>query len=352
MRKTLALLDAARCRERDHGLDNLPVRLGVRVAFSVVSSVVLFKLLAVFAVVGVGWAAGRFKVVGPEGAGVLTAIAFGVFTPALLFRTTAGIALAKLPWIPLAAYFIPTMLMLLGGALWQRLRRSSGSGHPAAPAIRGLTLTFSNTVQLGIPVVTALFGTAGLAIHIGVVSLHALILLTTGTILAETALSSATSSRSAVVLQTARRAVIHPVVLPILLGLAYHATGLAIPGPVDDVLAMLGQAVVPVSLVTIGLSLHLYGIAGNVAQAVAYSAGKLVLHPLLVLAAAYFVFDVRGLPLVVIVLCASLPIGSNVLLFAGRYETLQAQTTAAIVASTSAFLVTGALWLLLLTHLT
>jgi predicted permease len=110
--------------------------------------------------------------------------------------------------------------------------------------------------------------------------------------------------------------------------------------------------VVPVSLVTIGLSLHLYGIAGNVAQAVAFSAGKLLLHPLLVLGAAYFVFDLRGLPLVVIVLCASLPIGSNVLLFAGRYETLQAQTTAAIVASTSAFLVTGALWLLLLTHLT
>jgi predicted permease len=317
-----------------------------------VSSVVLFKLLAVFAVIGVGWAAGRFKVVGPEGAGVLTAIAFGVFTPALLFRTTAGIALAKLPWIPLAAYFIPTVLMLLGGALWQRLRSSSSSGHPTAPAIRGLTLTFSNTVQLGIPVVTALFGTAGLAIHIGVVSLHALILLTIGTILAETALSDATSSRSAVVLQTVRRSVIHPVTLPILLGLAYHTTGWAIPGPVDDVLAMLGQAVVPVSLVTIGLSLHLYGIAGNVAQAVAYSAGKLLLHPLLVLAAAYFVFDLRGLPLVVIVLCAALPIGSNVLLFAGRYETLQAQTTAAIVASTSAFLVTGALWLLLLTHLT
>ena len=314
------------------------------------SSVVLFKLLAVFAVIGVGWAAGRFKVVGPEGAGVLTAIAFGVFTPALLFRTTAGIALARLPWIPLAAYFIPTVLMLFGGALWQKLR--SRSGNPAAPAIRGLTLTFSNTVQLGIPVVTALFGTPGLAIHIGVVSLHALILLTTGTILAETALSRATSSRSAVVLQTARRAVIHPVVLPILLGLAYHATGLAIPGPIDDVLAMLGQAVVPVSLVTIGLSLHLYGVAGKVAQAVAYSAGKLLLHPLLVLAAAYFVFDLRGLPMVVIVLCASLPIGSNVLLFAGRYETLQAETTAAIVTSTSAFLVTGALWLLLLTHLT
>jgi malonate transporter and related proteins len=311
-----------------------------------VSSVVLFKLLAVFAVIGVGWVAGRFRVVGPEGSGVLTAVAFSVFTPALLFRTTAGIALNKLPWTPLLAYFIPTVVLLLGGYAWSRLR---GAPSPAAPAVRGLTLSFSNAVQLGIPVMTALFGTAGLAVHIGVVSLQSLILLTTGTILAETALSRGSSS--GVLLQTVRRSIIHPVILPILLGLAYHATGLAIPGPIDDVLAVLGQAVVPVSLVTIGLSLHLYGVAGNVRQAVAFSAGKLLLHPILVFAAAYFLFHLRGLPLVVMVLCAGLPIGSNVLLFAGRYDVLQAQTTAAIVASTSAFLVTGALWVLLLTHL-
>jgi predicted permease len=317
----------------------------------VVSSVVLFKLLAVFAVIGVGWVAGRTRVVGPEGAGILTAVAFGVFTPALLFRTTAGIALVRLPWIPLAAYFIPTVALLLGGYAWQRLR-SPKPDIPAGPAICGLSLSFSNTVQLGIPVVTALFGTPGLAVHIGVVSLQSLILLTTGTVLAETALSrSSSASSSRVLLQTVRRSIVHPVVLPILLGLAYHATGLAIPGPVDDVLAMLGQAVVPVSLVTIGLSLHLYGVAGNVGHAVAFSAGKLLLHPLLVLAMAYWLFDLRGLPLIVIVLCAALPIGSNVLLFAGRYDSLQAGTTAAIVASTTAFLAVGALWLLLLTHI-
>jgi malonate transporter and related proteins len=316
-----------------------------------VSSVVLFKLLAVFAVIGVGWVAGRTKVVGPDAAGVLTAVAFGVFTPALLFRTTAGIALAKLPWTPLAAYFIPTVALLVLGYAWQRLRRTPVP--TAAPAIRGLTLSFSNTVQLGIPVVTALFGTAGLAIHIGVVSLQSLILLTIGTVMAETSLSRASShGASRVLLQTARRSVIHPVVLPILLGLAYHATGLGIPGPIDDVLAILGQAVVPVSLVTIGLSLQLYGMAGNVAQALSYSAGKLLLHPLLVLVVGYVGFHLRGLPLVVMVLCGGLPIGSNVLLFAGRYDTLQAETTAAIVASTTAFLITGTLWLLLLTHLT
>jgi predicted permease len=33
--------------------------------------------------------------------------------------------------------------------------------EPGGPVVRGLAVTFSNTVQLGIPVVTALFGAAG-----------------------------------------------------------------------------------------------------------------------------------------------------------------------------------------------
>jgi malonate transporter len=313
-----------------------------------VSAVVALKLLAVFAVVGVGWLAGRLKVVGPEGANVLTQVAFGVFTPALLFRTTAGIAVARLPWATLAGYFAPTLALLLAGYGWQRLRRSP---VPAGGAVRGLTLTFSNSVQLGIPVVTALYGTPGLTVHIGIVSLQSLVLLTTGTVLAETSLSRDRRGDARVVGQIARRSLIHPVVLPILLGLAYNATGLAIPGPVDDVLATLGQAVVPVSLVTIGLSLYLYGVKGAVRQAVIYSLGKLLIHPALVLAVAYWGLGLRGLPLIIIVLAAALPTGSNVLLFAGRYQVLQGETTSAIVASTVGFLLTGSLWLVLLTHI-
>jgi malonate transporter len=317
-----------------------------------VSSIVLLKLLGIFAVIGVGWLAGRTKVLGPSAAGVLSSAAFNVFTPALLFRTTAAIAVARLPWATLAAYFGPTLIMLLGTYAWQRARHPP---TPAAPAIRALSLSFSNTVQLGIPVVSALFGAGGLAILISIVSLQSLVLLTTGTVLAEVDLARAGSESAGravrVLGTTVRRAVVHPVVLPVLLGLAYNATGWAIPRPVDDVLATLGQAVVPVSLVTIGVTLQLYGVTGAVPRAAAQAIGKLLVQPTVVLLLAYFGFGLRGLPLAVAVTCAALPIGSNVLLFANRYGVLQAETTAAIVMSTGAFLVTGTLWLLLLSHL-
>ena len=106
------------------------------------------------------------------------------------------------------------------------------------------------------------------------------------------------------------------------------------------------------SLVAIGLTLHLYGFTAAARSALSLTVGKLVLHPGLVLAVAYLGFGLRGLPLVIAVLCAALPIGSNVLLFASRYDTLQGETTAAIVASTSGFLITGTIWLFVLSFLT
>jgi hypothetical protein len=160
-------------------------------------------------------------------------------------------------------------------------------------------ITFSNAVQLGIPVMAAIFGTAGLTVHIAIVSLQALVLLTTGTVLAEIDLARAGAketrgSLARVIGQTARRSLIHPVVLPIVAGLVFNATGLAIPNVVDDILVTLGAAVVPVSLVTIGLTLQAHGVAGVLRPAIAISAVKLLIQPTLVFSVAYLGFGLRG----------------------------------------------------------
>jgi malonate transporter len=67
-----------------------------------------------------------------------------------------------------------------------------------------------------------------------------------------------------------------------------------------------------------------------------------------VLAIAHGVFGLSGLPLAVLVMMAALPVGSNALLFAQRYRTLEAEATAAIVASTVAFMATAGLWMAVL----
>jgi predicted permease len=57
------------------------------------------------------------------------------------------------------------------------------------------------------------------------------------------------------------------------------------------------------------------------------------------------VFHLDGLPLSVLVMAAALPVGSNALLFAQRYRTLEGEASAVIVLSTAGFALTAPLWL-------
>jgi malonate transporter len=150
---------------------------------------------------------------------------------------------------------------------------------------------------------------------------------------------------------TLRNTLVHPVVLPVLAGMVWNATGLGLPPVVDEVLELLGTAVVPLCVVLIGMSLAYYGVRGGVRDATLLTLFKLLLLPMLVLAVAYGAFGLRGLPLEVIVMMAALPVGSNALIFAQRYNALEAETTATIVFSTIGFALTAPLWLALLAWL-
>jgi malonate transporter and related proteins len=316
-----------------------------------VTTVIITRLAAIFAVVAVGYGFGHTKLLrGEQALQALTNVAFYILTPALLFRLTATIELADLPWQVILVYFGPTVGLLFAVYFWQRHRRTDGP--VAGPGIRAISVTFSNSVQLGIPVVVGIFGDEGLTVHVAIVSVHALTLLTILTVLVELDLAREGERPSVLstALTTARRTVLHPVVAPVIVGLLWNLAGLPLPKPADDILQTLGQGVVPVCLVLIGLSLAFYGVAGVGWPALYLSAAKLLLMPALVLAAG-LAAGVRGTPLTVTVLFAALPIGSNALLFAQRYRTLEAESTAAIVASTLAFVVTGPAWILAVQHI-
>lgn len=315
------------------------------------NAAVFAKLLGIFATVAIGWFASRRRWLGaPGGSGdparVLSNAAFYLFVPALLFRTMAHIDLARMPWPTLAAYFVPAIGVLL--AIYARQRRTAAA-HAATPATRTIAATYGNAVQLGIPIAAAVFGEAGLALHIALVSLHGLVMLTLLTVLVELDLARAAGSRAHwdTLRSTVRNALIHPVVLPVLLGLCWNLAGWPLPAVADQTLAMLAAAVVPVCLVLIGVSLESWGLRGQLRGAVELGLLKLLLLPAVVLLAARLAFGVTGTPLAVLAMMAALPTGSNALLFAQRYATREAEATAAIVLSTLAFALTAPLWLAL-----
>jgi malonate transporter and related proteins len=324
------------------------------------SATVFYKLLAIIVVVALGWGVGKAGWLsrGNEAADparTLANAALYIFIPALLFRTTARIDFRTLPWGTLAAFFVPVLMLLLLLYAWQRRWNRSGRLPVAAPSVRAISASFGNTVQVGIPMAAALFGEAGLAIHIAIVSLHALVLLTVLTALVELDLarerrrqSTDESHLAATLAATARNTLIHPVVLPVLSGLAWNATGWPLPVVIDEILATLGQAVVPLCLVLIGMSLAYYGVRDSAKGAGVISVLKLLVLPALVLAIGHWGMGLQGLPLSVVVMAAALPVGSNALIFSQRYQTLEAETTAAMVFSTLGFAVTAPLWLAVL----
>jgi malonate transporter and related proteins len=323
-----------------------------------VTAAVVHKLLAIFLTVGLGWVAGRMRWLDTgadtrDPARVLGNAAFSIFVPALLFRTTARLDFAAMPWRTIAAYFVPAVALVVAVYAWQRWRRAA-SAHPADPAVRAVAVTFGNSIQLGIPMAAALFGEPGLAIHIALVSVHAVILLSVPTVLAELDLARAQAGDRhpwQTLASTVKSAVVHPVVLPVLAGLAWNLTGWGLHPVVDEVLVALGSAVVPVCLVLIGLSLAYYGVQGQWRGALVITVLKLLVLPALVLAVAHWGFGLAGLPLGMQASSTSTASGSNALIFAQRYGTLQSEATAAIVISTFGVALAVPLWLAVLAWL-
>jgi malonate transporter and related proteins len=321
------------------------------------SAAMLSKMLAIIATVALGYVAGRMRWLGDEKADparVLSAAAFYIFVPALLFRTTTRVDLGALPWRILLAYFIPTLALALAvyaAMHWRRRRQHQGD--VAMPTVRAISAVYGNNVQVGIPIAAALFGEAGLGLHLMLVSVHALILLSVLTALVELDLAreQPAAGLKGTLRSTVRNTVIHPVVLPVLLGLAWNAAGLGLPEVLDEALKLLGSAVVPLCLVLIGLSLAYYGVRGQMRGALAATLLKLLVLPGLVLLVAHWVFGLAGLPLSVLVLAAAAPVGSNALIFAQRYRSLEAEATAAIVFSTLAYILAASLWLWVLGRL-
>ena len=146
---------------------------------------VLLKLIAILCVIALGYVVGRARWLGDnDPARTLGNAAFYIFVPALLFRTTTRLDIDAMPWGTLIAFFVPVVVLMLGAYALLRWRLQPGD-PVAGPSVRSISACFGNTVQMGIPMAAAMFGEAGLSIHVALVSLHALTLLTLLTALVE-----------------------------------------------------------------------------------------------------------------------------------------------------------------------
>ncbi len=311
------------------------------------NAIVLSSLIPVVLLIAIGFIAGRAGYIRAEATKDLAALVFVVLTPALLFRTMSTVHVERLDFKPVAVYFAAAILLFGVMLFWQGATRRA--------AVVALAATFSNTVAIGIPLVGLAYGETGLVTLFTLISLHALIMLTLATVMLELAVAHEAASKvppepgadalarkrrmMLMVLGALRNGIFHPVPLPIILGLLFAQTGLVLPEVVDRPLVLLGNAMGPLALVLVGATLASARIGAQLKGATGLALLKNLVMPAMVAAIGWAV-GLTGVPLTVMVVAASLPIGANVFMFSQRYEVAEELVTAGVAVSTALGLMT------------
>ena len=294
---------------------------------------VITSLLPVILLIATGFVAGKREWIKIAAKNDYAKLVFLLLLPPLLFRTMALTHPENLQILPVIAY-LGSMLILFAIVL-------VFTGVNQRGAILGLAATYGNTVMIGIALIGFAYGDAGQAVLFSLLSVHAIIMLTSATLLLEWLKLRNSASKDAIdrphpvtaALQALRGALLQPTTWPILLGLAFSQTGLTLPVVIDRPLQLLGSAFSPLALVLVGLTLANTAFGDHIKPAIGLSILKNFVQPLLVLGLG-FILNLHGLPLKVMVVAASLPMGANVFMFSQRYQESEDLVTTSVSVST------------------
>ena len=295
---------------------------------------IFLKTLPFFAVISVGYGAGRTEFFTPQATAYLTKFVFYFALSAMLFRFAANLELsAILDWQFVFAYLAGTIAVYLLATIVAMARGL----RVREAAIEAQCAVIGNVGFLGIPMLVLLLGANAigpvmmvLAVDLIVFSSLVVILIT----------GSRDGRMSLGILRTVGLGLLaNPMVVSISAGLVVSSLALPIPVPVNEFLEILGGAATPGALFAIGASL-----AGKSAERVAVagwlSLCKLVLHPAAVAVAALLVFDVDPYAAGVMITASALPVAGNVYILAQHYGVAPARVSAAILLSTGISILT------------
>ena len=296
-----------------------------------------------FLLVLFGYALTTFARWPPAATDALTRFVFTVAMPALLFRLMSDFS--HEPHVDarlLVAFFGGCLIVYVGARVFARWAfRMSGD----AQSIFALGGIFANNVLLGLPLAKITLGEAALPSVSLVLVFNSLILWTLATVSVEWARHREFSARG--LYRTFLGVIRNPVVASILAGTAFGFTGLTLPGFVDQTMAQMSLAAIPLSLVSLGMGLAGFGAASEWRVSTALAFVKLIVHPLVVYALARML-DLPPTESAAVVMLSALPIGANVYLMSRQFDVLTGPIASGIVLTTVLAAVTTPLVLTLI----
>jgi predicted permease len=295
---------------------------------------IFLKTLPFFAIIGLGYIAGRTRFFSAEATAYLTKFVFYFALSAMIFRFAANLPLAEV-WDGrlIAAYLWGTAFVYIIATAVAFVRKLD----IATAGIEAQCAVIGNIGFLGIPMLTLLLGEAAigpimmmLAVDLIVFSSLIVILIT----------GSRDGKMSLSILKIVGLGLIkNPMIVAMSLGLFWSGFSIPIPAPLNDFLAILGGAATPGALFAIGASLAMKS-AERIEVAGWLTFCKLVLHPVFVAFAAIYLFSVDTYSAGVMISAAALPVAGNVYMLAQHYGVAPQRVSAAILVSTAISIVT------------
>ncbi|MGX9351680.1 AEC family transporter [Shimia sp. W99] len=289
---------------------------------------IFLKTLPFFAIIGLGYWAGRTRFFSAEATAYLTKFVFYFALSAMLFRFAANLSLAEvLNWTLVGAYLWGTAVVYGIATAVAFVRRLD---VPTA-AIEAQCAVIGNVGFLGVPMLVLLLGQEAIGPVMLVLAVDLIVFSSLIVIL----ITGARDGRMSLgILRTVGLGLLrNPMIVAISAGLLWSALEIPIPAPLNEFLAILGGAATPGALFAIGASLATKS-AERVQVALWLSACKLLLHPLFVAIGALVLFPIDSYSAGVVISAAALPVAGNVYILAQHYGVAPHRASAAILFST------------------
>ncbi|WP_415715043.1 AEC family transporter [Roseibium sp.] len=301
----------------------------------------------VFVLIGIGYALARLNILNLAVSEALGHFVYVVAIPVLIFRTLINADLSGgLPMSLWASYFLGVAVAWTLGALVIR----KGFGRDArAGAIGGISAAFANTVLVGMPLSFAVYGDEGLVPVLLIVSIHLAVMTVLMAIAMERAAAidrgDPTPPLKQMVTGAVKSLFKNPIIVTIVIAFAWRQTGLDLPGIAADVLSRIASTALPLALLSLGMSLVLYGVRGNIVPGFLLSVIKILIMPAVVFTASVYLFQLPPLWATAATITAACPTGINAYIFANRYGTGHAMSANAITMTTLVAIVSTSLWI-------
>ncbi|MBF0333371.1 MAG: AEC family transporter [Alphaproteobacteria bacterium] len=293
--------------------------------------VVVEVALPVFALIFVGWLAGRTGLLGQDSSVSLNRFVYYFALPAVLFLAMARRPIHEVLNVAFIGAYLGSMLLVyaLGWLIGMALRRETQETH----SMQALNACFSNSGYMGIPLFLAAFGADRMLPALIATVIMGAVMVPVGVVAIEL-VGRARHGLGRALADVGKALARNPLVIASLAGLIWTALNIPVPKPLATFCELLGAAAGPGALFAIGLFLAGRPLTVDWREVSWLVALKLLVHPALAWWLMWLWFPMDPYWTAATMLLAALPTGALTFVVASQYGAYVERTSQAILIST------------------